>query len=140
MKEQDDWVFYKDIDFDCVDFNRFNVDTRDFYCGYSKSNNDHDDIKTLSLSKNQHKFFHTKEELIGLLDRLFEESGGVGKWRMLQLKSNDSRVLNWRMKYIRIFRIDTNVFVVCNGDNIALNKDVLSNKVDQEYLCHRNKR
>jgi hypothetical protein len=137
MEEKEDWVFYKDIDWDCKNFNRFNVDTRDFHCGYNKQDENHKDIKTISLDKNKPKFFHTKDELTKLLDRLFEESGGAGEWRMIQLKSKDSRVLNWRMKYIRIHRIDVDTFIICNSNGDVLNKELLSNEICQEYLCHQ---
>jgi hypothetical protein len=34
MVEQDEWVFFRDIDWEDEKFNVFSVDTRDFHCGY----------------------------------------------------------------------------------------------------------
>lgn len=84
MKEQDEWVFFKDIDFECPNFNRFNIDTRDFHCGYTLSDKSHKDILTLRKGN----FFLTLEELQETLDRFFEESGGkvIGGFSLLKMK------------------------------------------------------
>jgi hypothetical protein len=34
MKEQDEWIFYKEIDFSDSENNVFSIDTRDFHSGY----------------------------------------------------------------------------------------------------------
>jgi hypothetical protein len=130
MEEQDEWVFYKDIDWNDVNFNRFNVDTRDFHCGYNLTKEIHKDYSTISKYD---KFFFTEDELKALLDRLFEESGGVKEWRMLSLKSIDERVLNWNIKYLRIWRTEKG-FVVCNSNHEAIPKHILSCEVNKEHL------
>jgi hypothetical protein len=128
MVEQKEWVFYKDIDFMDGYFNQFNIDTRDFCSGYTKKK--HPDYDTL---KKYPHFFHSLDELKSLLDRYFEQSGGVGEWRMLDLDVKYPRVNNWKLKYIRIFRTDLG-FIICNSDYKALDKDILSNNVDLRYL------
>lgn len=130
MKEEKEWVFFKDIDFDDEKFNRFNVDTRDFHCGYQNIKEDHPDMSTLSKYP---KFFYTKEEVLSELERLYNESGGENKWRCLELVSNDNRVLNWNLKYIRIIRTDKG-FLICNSEYQALRKDILCARVNQEHL------
>lgn len=132
MEEKDEWVFYKEIIWDDPKNNMFNVDTRDFHTGYLFSEKTHKDFKTLSKYKH---FFFTQEELVVLIDRLFKESGGVGEWRMLDLESKDNRVRNWNLKYLRIFRTELG-FLVCNSHYVAIPKDILSSKVEQEYLSH----
>ena len=47
MEEQEKWVFYAYIDWECVKNNRFNIDTRDFHTGYLWQDKPHPDIKTL---------------------------------------------------------------------------------------------
>lgn len=130
MEEQDEWVFYKYIDWNCPNFNRFNVDTRDFHCGYNLTDELHKDYGTISK---YNKFFFTEDELKALLDRLFEESGGVVEWRMLSLKSIDERVLNWNIKYLRIWRTEKG-FIVCNSYHQAIPKEILSCDVNKEHL------
>jgi hypothetical protein len=132
MKEKDEWVFFRDIDWDYPDNNRFNIDTRDFHCGYLFDSKPHDDYAKLSTKA---EFFHTKEELVSLIERLYVESGGEGEWRMLDLVVNDDRLTNWNLKYLRIYRTDRG-FVVCNSKQKSLNKTLLDNPVDQRYLNH----
>lgn len=130
MEEKDEWVFYAQIDWNCPKNNKFNVDTRDFHCGYSWKDKPHPDYS--KISKYDH-FFFTEKELKELLDRLFTESGGNGEWRYIELESKDNRVLNWKLKYLRIWRTDKG-FIVCNSDEIAIPKHILSNKIDLESL------
>jgi hypothetical protein len=130
MVERDGWVFFKNIDWDCPKNNRFNIDTRDFCCGYRWTDDEHEDFSI--LVKNRYKFFHTKDELISLLERLFEESGGEGEWRMLSLGEGSD---NWSLKYLRVQRYEQG-FLVCSSNERALNKEFLRQSVNQKYLCH----
>lgn len=132
MEPKDSWVFFKDIDWNCPKNNRFNIDTRDFHVGYLYKKELHPDWNIISKYKH---FFHTETELKDLIERLHEESGGVGKWRMLSLISEDKRVNNWLMKYLRIFRTEKG-FVVCNSDYKALTKQLLSCNVNKKHLSH----
>jgi hypothetical protein len=125
----EDWVFYKEINFSDESYNKFNIDTRDFCC---IGTND-DPLDFSALNKKPERFVYTQDELIALLDRLFIESGGKGSWRFLQLEGRDTITRNWNLKYLRIFRHGDG-FVVCNNNNYAINKDVLNNKVEKEYL------
>jgi len=130
MKEQNEWIPFTEIDWNDVENNRFNVDTRDFHCGYFLSKEPHKDLKTL---EKYDSFFHTEQEVKDFVKRLYDESGGKNEWRMIDLVSNDSRVLHWKLKYLRIFREEKG-FIVCNSDNVAIPKYVLACKVNQEYL------
>ena len=51
MEEHNAWVFFKKIDWHDPKFNRFNVDTRDFHCGYTFNAETHTDIATLEKSE-----------------------------------------------------------------------------------------
>lgn len=132
MEDKEEWVFYKEIDWNDTKYNQFNIDTRDFYCGYTQSESHHD-IKTLEKYP---AFFFTEDELKNQLNRLFEESGGEGEWRFLELVSNDKRVKNWKLKYLRIYREEKG-FIICNSDFEAIRKDILSAPmIDEELLNH----
>jgi hypothetical protein len=127
MVEQNEWVFFRNIEWDCPNHNKFNVDTRDFHCGYQK-NKSHKDTKT--LLKNKEKFFLTQVELLELLERYYKDSG---EWRLFELKSDDEKTKNWRLKYLRIYRIEENeefFFIICNDDDRALNKSILECEVN----------
>jgi hypothetical protein len=131
MEPKDEWVFFKEIDWDCPKNNRFNVDTRDFHCGYFWGD-EHGDINKL---KNKPEFFLTKEELVELLERYYIESGGDGEWRFFELDSREEKVKNWALKYIRIFRTELG-FIVCNSDERAIRKDILDSPVLSDNLNH----
>ena len=79
MEQQNEWVFFQNIDWNCKKNNRFNVDTRDFHVGYNFNDELHKDWST--ISKYNH-FFFTEIELKDLLNRLYEESGRMknDKW------------------------------------------------------------
>jgi len=130
MKEQNEWIFYKELDFNDPENNRFNIDTRDFHAGYSFSKTAHPDYLTL---RKYPDFFNTEQELKNLLNRYFEESGGKGDWRMFDLSVSNINVNNWRLKYLRIYRTDLG-FIVCNSDSKAITKTVLDNPVSQKHL------
>lgn len=129
MEMQNKWVFFEQVDFLCTENNRFNIDTRDFHCGYFYSDDAHPDIETISKYD---KFFYTLDELKAQIQRLFAQSGGAGEWRFLTLKNTDTRVSTW-LKYIRIWRTERG-FIICNSDNKAIPKHILMSDVNTEHL------
>jgi hypothetical protein len=54
---------------------------------------------------------------------------------MLSLKSKNKNVTNWNLKYIRIVRTEKG-FLVCNSYGAIINKNDLSDPIEQEYLFH----
>lgn len=126
MEEKDEWIPFKEIDWNDKNNNVFSIDTRDFHAGYRFEKKRHKDISTLSKYPN---FFHTEYEIKTLIERYYNESGGEKKWRMFSLKG----IENWGMKYIRIWR-DELGFIVCDKDNRAFRKDLLSKEVSKEFL------
>lgn len=132
MEHQNEWVFFKDIEWNDPKFNQFNVDTRDFHVGYRKEDKYHPDWEII---KKYDKFFLTSEELVKEIERLYKESGGKGEWRMMDLDNKDGRVTGWGLKYLRIWRTDKG-FLVCNSYHKAIPKDVLKSPVNKKYLNH----
>jgi hypothetical protein len=130
-----DWKFYTEIDFSDEKINQYHIDTRDFNC--STNNNKPPKERNIDFSKaikEPERFCHTGEEILLLLNRLFTESGGKGKWRMLCLEGEgEHRTSNWQFKYIRIHRLEKGL-VVCNSQHWVMNKEMLKSKVNQEYL------
>lgn len=58
-------------------------------------------------------YFLTHDELISTLQRYYEESGEERRWRYIEIGSEKG----WMFKYIRIWRHDTDKFLLCNRDN-----------------------
>lgn len=125
MKEKDEWIHYTDIEWDDKENNVFSVDTRDFHAGYRLEGKRHKDIDTI---KKYADFFHSKEEVVELIDRYYNESGGKKDWRFFALEGSE----NWNMKYIRIWRDDEFGFIICDSYNKALRKDYLHKPVNKE--------
>jgi hypothetical protein len=134
------WKYYEDVDFSDVNVARYNIDTRDFYCGVqTKEEMEKPDrlIAKLDTSKidkyPDNKFYHTEKEVKDLIERFWRESGGDGEWRMLSLKSHNQSVTGWNLKYIRITRTEKG-FLICNSYGVAISKNVLSDPIATEYL------
>lgn len=124
MEEQNEWVFFKDIDWECPKNNQFNVDTRDFHVGY-RWNDAHKDYDTL---KKYPHFFLIKDELVELLEKYYTDSNGKQSWRFFALENYGN---SWELKYLRIFRTELG-YIVCDCDKKALKKDILNQKVKQD--------
>jgi hypothetical protein len=132
----ENWKYYEDVDFKDENIIRFNVDTRDFYCGCQKKKDilTNENLDTSVIDKYpQNKYYHTEQEVKDLLKRFWQESGGDGKWRYLALKSQNQHVHNWELKYIRIIRKEKG-FLVCNDNYRILSKNTLGNPIEKEYL------
>ena len=140
------WKYYEDVDFSDVNIARYNIDTRDFYCAVqTKAEMEQHDrlIATLDTSKIDKypvtKFYHTEQEVKDLIERFWKESGGDGEWRCLSLKSKNSNVTNWNLKYVRIVRTEKGL-LVCNAYGAIISKNDLSDPIDKEYLHHSKKK
>ena len=127
----DDWDFFKNIDFSDQSILQYHIDTRDFHCVIFKEQPEKplDFVKILRPFQLP-KFIHTPEEVMELLTRYYNDSGGNVKsgWRLFCLEGEEG----WIMKYIRIYRVDQGL-VICNSHHHALNKEFLSRKVQKEY-------
>lgn len=137
MDRVDPWKPYKSIDFSDESIVRYSVDTRDFHCA---PNDDPDaTLKKIPAALDNHpdRFYHTAEEIVQVLDRLYNESGGEGDWRCLWFKENSTiprKVsYNWNLKYLRIYRLPKGL-VIANNNEYILRKEFLQGELDQELL------
>lgn len=126
-RNTDEWLFYTEIDFSDKKILQYHIDTRDFHC-YTNTEKAEKDLNLKTLAKYQGKFFYTGEEVVSLLTRYFNESGGKKDWRFFYLKGLD----NWQMKYIRIHRTEHGL-VVCNNEHYALKKEITNAEVGKDY-------
>ena len=124
MLKPSELKFYKEIDLDTPDYNLFCVYPDDFYFkNYAKKQYDLEELKACG------DIFHEKQEVLDLLDRYFEESGGRISWRWFTLVGMKYR----QLKVIVILRTDLG-FVICNVHNVPLTKKILSAPVDKKAL------
>ncbi len=127
-----DWNKFQDIDFSDEKIYSYHIDTRDFHCiSHEKQPDNKIDFDT--LSKYKERFFHNSDEVKLLITRFFTESKGESEWRFFTLKSENNHVNNWNMKYIRIYRHELGL-IICNKDNRALSKEILSCPVNTDLL------
>ena len=126
------WIQFEEVEWNDDKYNRFHVDTRDFYVSCVNSDKK---IPGIHKINKQPKYFHTEEEIKELVLRLYTESGGKGEWRMLDLEHDNHAVRGWDLKYLRICKTEKG-FIVFNSYWVVISKHVLKAKVNQEYLCH----
>ena len=132
--ENNSWIPFQEVDFNDKSILQYYIDTRDFHC---KTNKEElttlgDKINWDKISKYPDRFYYTDGEVSFFLQRIFQESGGEGEWRYLVLDIPKGE--NWNFKYIRIYRIIDNTFLICNKDSYAMNKEILTAPVVTEYL------
>ena len=120
------WLPFASINFSDKSIQVFHVDTRDFYVLRSTKV-----LEQLDLAKTRkypNNYFHTNEEIVTLLTRLFEESGGAKDRKWLALKGV-YRTENQNLKYIHIVRVKDKL-AVCNRHFFIFNKGDLSKPVE----------
>jgi hypothetical protein len=126
-------------DFSNTNIKQYHIDTRDFHI----IEDNEDILKTKSsdkkytfdydIIKKYPDFFNTPEEIKQLIERYYKESDGKRSWRMFSLDFEDSRVISWNFKYIRIYLVPEGL-VVCNSYNKAIPKRILKSPVKKKYL------
>jgi hypothetical protein len=120
------WIFFREIEWD-DQTQQIHVDTRDFHV--LKINEICEETPELhKVIKYKERFFHSINEVKALLERYFNDSGGLKKWRKLSIKGIDG----W-FKYIRILKTEYG-WIVCDRDYKILNKEKLSGDVIKNEL------
>jgi hypothetical protein len=131
--ENDNWINYAELDFNDITSKQYHIDTRDFYSLINKKPTEHD-LHLDKIKNYPDKFFYTPEEIVEILNKLYNESSGKNEWRMLMLDGEGEKLTsNWKFKYIRIYRTEFGL-IICNSDNIAMKKSEVNSKVNQTYL------
>lgn len=134
---QDKWIPYSELD---LEFNLTRIDTRDFH-GYSDDCSD-DEMKAI-FEKVKQKYrddntdtVFTKQEIKDSMDKIYTESGGQKKWRMLTF-SGDKRSGSWIFKYLNIYKLKEDCYIIegkQNDNSILLSKSVIEKGVNKEHL------
>ncbi len=130
---EDNWKPFTGIDFADTSIMQYHIDTRDFCC-ITNSDKSDKDIDFAKIKKHPENFFHSAEEVVETITRLYNDAGGEAKWRMLVLEGEGVKPSSsWQMKYIRIYRTEQGL-VICNSKQYTLSKDILKCNVNKEYL------
>lgn len=134
--QENSWIPFQEVDFDDQSIIQYHIDTRDFHCSTNKEELTvlGDKINWDKISKYPERFYFFTGEVKSFLNRIYDESKGEGEWRMLILDIPKSD--NWNLKYIRIYRIAGETFLICNKDSYALKREILDARVIDEYLNH----
>lgn len=114
----------KDVNFEDKNIMAIHIDTRDFsvFCDQKE-----DEMSIKYADKNYKKdFCFTIEEVKNIIFRLFQESGGEKKYRLLCLENMS---IGWELKYLRFYKIGTK-FLACNRNNEPKCKIFWEDKVD----------
>lgn len=129
------WIHYSKFDFKDQNIKQYHVDTRDFHIHTDTELKTDFDLTKILTKKNKPNFFFTPEEVKEILDKLFNESGGDGQWRMLTLiePSDRSYSANWQLKYIRIYWTVYG-FLMCNHKSYPYSRHIWYCPIDQKHL------
>ena len=133
-----DWIYIDDIEVtDKV--NTIHCDTRDFHCSVREDKIDLRDAgyPEITRAKYSNAYFIHQDEIKGFLKRLETITGGKGEWRRMAFKSFGG----WWFKYVRMYRIKGEYFVVCDQDNVPVMWELMrkENLLNKEYLNHIHK-
>lgn len=130
----DKWIPYQQLPWNDMSIPSYHIDTRDFK-GIAGEPPEHV-IDLHKTRKYPHNYFYTVEEIVKLLDRYSNESGGLDvKWRMFSLTGTARfRTSNWQLKYIRIYRTIMGFVVYDSQSKFLYPKDMLNEPIEQEYL------
>jgi hypothetical protein len=129
------WIYIDDIEVtDKV--NTIHVDTRDFHCSVREDKIDLRDARHPEITRVKHNsaYFIHQDEIKGFLKGLETITGGKGEWRQMAFKHCGG----WWFKYVRMYRIKGEYFVVCDQDNVPVMWELMKaeNLKDGEYLNH----
>lgn len=100
-------------------YNHITIDTRDFWYQprFSKSYNTNSLTQHAieTIEREPENYLYDTEELLTVIDRLKQETGGNCGWRYLQLKEKPRffDTENW-IKYLRIIRVSNGKWLIYN--------------------------
>ena len=114
--------------------NQVHCDTRDFNCLVLTDKITLKEHPQITRNMHKHKFRIKRDEIVDFLKKLETISGGKAAWRMLSFTVHPS----W-LKYIRIYHIQNDTFVVCDRDNKPIEWRILTeDNLRKEYLATQN--
>lgn len=120
-----DWIYIDDIEVtDKV--NTIHCDTRDFHCSIREDKIDLRDARHPEITRVLHKdkYLIHQDEIKGFLKRLETITDGNEIWRMMNF--NGINAGYGLLKYIRMYRVKGDYFVVCNKVNVPVDRSLMT--------------
>lgn len=134
--ERNDWIYIDDVKEIPSDVMSIHCDTRDFHVVLSSDKvTKENEFSYKLINQKSWKVCSVSEqnEIIPWLKSLEKMSGGKAEWRCLNFSSVQTRT-GW-LKYIRCYRIDYNMFVVCDNESRPIDTTVCTEEhLEKEYL------
>lgn len=131
-----EWIKIRDLVV-TDDIQQVHCDTRDF-CAFATSDS-YDDNEKATLPwwsvRNDSRFLVAQDEIVQLLCRLEEMTGGEGEWRMMNFKNIKTKT-GW-FKYVRLYRVSPTHFIVTDGTYAANISHFTESNLEKEFLCFR---
>lgn len=129
-----DFYHKNKIDFDHYGQNQnvvVTIDTRDFEYYLNEYHPDNKENISYDVREIKKKYFgkFTKEEVLSFVERLFNESGGEGRWRMITF--NQITEIDW-CKYLVIYRYD-DIYYIRSGE-YWFDKSDLEKVINKKHL------
>ena len=129
------WIYIDDIEVtDKV--NTIHCDTRDFHCSVREDKIDLRDARHPEITKVLHedKYLIHQDAIKGFLKGLETITDGNEIWSMMNF--NGINACDGWLKYIRMYRVKGDYFIVCDRNNIPVMWELMieGNLVDNEYF------
>lgn len=130
------WIYIDDIEItDAV--NSIHVDTRDFHCNLLEEKIDLRDRRHPEITRCKHNnaYMIKADKIKEWLKGLETLTGGKGTWRLMSFRHTPDR--GW-FKYIRLYRIKDDMFIVCESHNEPVMWELMkeSNLIGKDLLNH----
>ena len=114
--------------------NQVHCDTRDLNCLVLTDKITLKEHPQITRNMHKHKFRIKRDEIVDFLKKLETISVGKAAWRMLSFTVYPS----W-LKYIRIYHIQNDTFIVCDRDNKPIEWRTLTvENLQGQYLATQN--
>lgn len=127
-EKEPEWISHNEVDYTSDKITQIHVDTRDFHC--LADTTPHDIEMPKELLTEDRRYFFTLEEIKAIIERLFTESGGARKWRILEFNIPTGC---WELKYLRFYKFG-NDFISCTRHGWFKDKAFWQNKVAQDMV------
>ena len=127
------WTYIDNVIID-DDARQIHCDTRDFNCLTLDDKFELKGNPQITRYIHMPKFRIKREEILTFLKHLEAISGGKSNWRMLSFKTH----ISW-LKYIRIYHIQNDTFIVCDRCNKPIEWRTLTEEnLQRQYLSTQN--
>lgn len=131
------WIYIDNIEV-TNKVNTIHCDTRDFHCSVREDKIDLRDARHPEITRVLHKdnYLIHQDEIKGFLKSLETITDGNEIWSMMNF--NGINACDGWLKYIRMYRVKGDYFVVCNNVNVPVDRSLMTeeNFIERALLNH----